>query len=270
MTVEPDFPLHGRLNEALTKARGPQRVPEGKGGHVFVDGQLYRILDIKSRIFGRAAFGYSVNEKELVHLCDHVDVGTLGFKGLRTTTISPLLKLTQLRMLSLWWVQKLADISPLAGMDLEVLVLDDIRNNQDIAAVGEIAGLRALTVSGAMHNDHKIASLLPLTQLDNLEELKFIAMKLDDDTLRPLAECPALRDAQLANTYPTEDYAYLTAKRPDLRSTALAAYQPAGQGKEVMVTGRRKPFLHLEKDAERLAKYQAKWDALVAGFAADA
>ncbi|MEM8539250.1 MAG: hypothetical protein AAGF56_15480, partial [Pseudomonadota bacterium] len=240
MAVDPEFPQHDRLDDALTKACGPATIPEGKGGHVFVDGQLLRILDIQKPIVGRGAFGYSVNEKELIHLCDHVDVGVLGFKGLRTTTIAPLEKMTQLRMLSLWWVQKLADIAPLAKLPLEVLVLDEIRNNKSIDAVGEIASLRALTISGAMDSDHKIASLAPLLQLPRLEELRFIAMKLEDDTLRPLADCKALRDLWLANTYPTEDYAYLTAKRPEIRCNAFAAYQPHSRGKEVMVTGRRK------------------------------
>lgn len=102
MTAEPKFTCQAALDDALTAARGHATVPEGKGGYVFVDGTLHRILDISDPIKGAGAFGYSVNETELAHLCAHVDVTALGFKGLRTTTLAPLCQMTRLTGLSLW------------------------------------------------------------------------------------------------------------------------------------------------------------------------
>ncbi|EBA13426.1 hypothetical protein [Roseobacter sp. CCS2] len=271
MTVEPDFPIHAQLNQALGIACGPARVPEGKGGHVYVDGTLHRILDIKRRLKGTAAYAFSVNEKELIHMCAHLDVAVLGFKGLRTTTIAPLQDLRRLRNLSLWWVQKLADLSPLSDLMLAALVLDGIRNANDITPISAIKTLRALTIAGGINSDQKINTLEPLTKLPHLRELRMMAIKLDDDSLRPLARCGALRDLNLPSTFPTEDYAYLRAKRPDLRCMTLAAHQKASyvsEGKNIMVTGRRKPFLSSTKDVARLAKYEAQFNALVVKYQA--
>lgn len=271
MTAEPKFTLISDLGLTLSNARGPARVPEGKGGHVFVDGQLHRILDLTTMLKGKAAFAYSVNEKELIHMCAHLDVKALGFKGLRTTTIAPLLQLARLDMLSLWWVQKLADLTPLSGMKLQSLVLDDIRYANDIRPVAAIQDLRALTIAGGMNSTQLVNSLQPLSDLPKLTELWTVAIKLGDDSLRPLVKCAALRDLNLPNTFPTEEYAYLRAKRSDIRCTALAAYQKSGfvsDGKDVMVTGRRKPFLSTKRDAERLAKYQTAFDGMVAAYQA--
>lgn len=267
MAAAPKFKHLAALSDALTAARGMARVPEGKGGYVFVDGQLHRILDIKEPISGHGAFGYSVNEKELAHLCDHLSVGALGFKGLRTTTIAPLQKLTGLRKLSLWWVQKLADLSPLATLPLQALELDDIRYAHDISPLAQMPTLRALVIAGGMNSTQQIDTLIPLTKLPELCELRMMSLRLGDDSLRALVACPALRDLHLPNTFATEDYAYLRAKRPELRCEALCAYQTSDRAvfadKNVMVTGRRKPFLNARKDAARLAKYQAQFDALL-------
>ncbi|MEJ8562971.1 hypothetical protein QTO30_18300 [Yoonia sp. GPGPB17] len=240
MTAEPEFKTHAKLSLALDAACGPARVPEGKGGHVFVDGTLHRILDIKQTLTGDAAFGYSVNEKELTHLCTCVDVKALSFKGLRTTTLEPLRQMPRLNLLNLWWVQKLADLSPLAGMHLRYLVLDDIRYANDIEPVGKVIGLETLTLVSGMNSTQLIDTLEPLCALPNLRELSLMSLKLGDDSLRPLVGCMALHDLSLPNTFPTEEYAYLRAKRPDIRCASLAPYQRAGyvaDGKDVMVTG---------------------------------
>ncbi len=269
MAVEPQFTRQARLNDALTAARGQATVPEGKGGHVFVDGTLHRILDISDLIKGSGAFAYSVNENELAHLCAHVDVTALGFNGLRTTTLAPLRQMKGLTGLGLWWVQKLSNLSPLADLCLDCLVLDDLRYANDITPLAQIKKLRALAISGGMNTTQQINTLEPLTHLRHLRELRLTAIKLGDDSLRPLAHCAALTDLSLPNTFPTEDYAYLRAKCPDLRCKDLVAYQSTGsisRSNEVMVTGRRKPFLNLKKDEKRLANYQQKFDALVAGL----
>lgn len=166
-------------------------------------------------------------------------------------------------------MQKLSDLSPLGALGLECLVLDDLRYATDIAPLAQIQQLRALAISGGMSTTQLIDTLEPLTQLPNLRELRLTAIKLGDDSLRPLARCTALTDLSLPNTFPTEEYAYLRAKCSDLRCKDLVAYQSTGsisRSNEVMVTRRRKPFLNRKKDEKRLAGYQQKFDALVASF----
>ncbi len=269
MMAEPQFPLLAELAADSDKASGPATVPEGKGGFVFVDGALHRIRDITRKIEGHAAFGLSVNEAELAQLCAQVDVAYLGFKGLRTTTIAPLARIKRLRRLQLWWVQKLADLSPLAGLPLDALVLDDLRYCNDIAVLAQMPTLQALTISGGMNTTQVIETLEPLTTLPDLRELRLVALKLADDSLRPLVRCKALTDLWLPNTLDVSEYAYLAAMRPDIRANALAAYQVMGHkigGKDVMVTGRRRPFLNSKTDGAKMATYQARFDEIVADF----
>jgi len=248
-------------------------VPEGKGGHVFVDGTLHRIKDLDAPLRGEGAFAFSVNEAELAQLCEHVDVAFLGFKGLRTTTLAPLTRMKRLRRLQLWWVQKLADLLPLAELPLEVLILDDLRYANDITPVAKIAGLKALMLSGGMSTTQVIDTLEPLTKLPKLQELRLVALKLGNDTLRPLERCMALTDLWLPNTFDVSEYAYLAAKRPDLRSNALRPYEVLEHrvnGKDVMVTGKRRPFLNSKTDSDKIAKYQVQFEALVEDFRNDA
>ncbi|MEM9787356.1 MAG: hypothetical protein AAF801_12695 [Pseudomonadota bacterium] len=269
MSAEPQFPLLAGLGADVAKARSAEAVPEGKGGFVFVDGKRHRILDLSEKMVADSAFAFSVNEKELVHLCAHIDVIYLGFKGLRTTTIAPIATMTRLRRLDLWWVQKLADLTPLSGLLLDVLTLDDIRYANDISALADIHTLKALKIAGGMSTTQHINTLEPLTALPDLRELQLEALKLGDDSLRPLERCKALTDLWLPNTLDVAEYAYLAAMRPDIRSNALAAYQVLGHkigGKDIMVTGKRRPFLNSKVDAAKMAKYQARFDALVAGF----
>ncbi|MDX8350781.1 hypothetical protein [Cognatiyoonia sp. IB215182] len=270
---EPSFPLLGQLADDAEGASGTATVPEGKGGHVFVDGTLHRIKDLDAPIKGDGAFAFSVNEAELAQLCEFVDVAFLGFKGLRTTTLAPLTQMKRLCRLQLWWVQKLADLSPLAELPLEGLILDDLRYANDISPLARIAGLKALILSGGMNSTQVIDTLEPLTDLPELRELRLVALKLGDDTLRPLERCKALTDLWLPNTFDVSEYAYLAAKRPDLRSNALRPYEILAHrmsGKDVMVTGKRRPFLNSKTDGDKMAKYQAQFEALVAEFRGDA
>ena len=273
MAVEPQFPLLAELAADSDKATGPATVPEGQGGFVFVDGTLHRIRDLTANIEGHAAFGLSVNEAELAQRCAHVDVAYLGFKGLRTTTIAPLARMKRLRGLQLWWVQKLADLSPLAELPLDALVLDDLRYCNDIAVLAQMPTLQALTISGGMNTTQVIDTLEPLTELPDLRELRLVALKLGDDSLRPLARCKALTDLWLPNTLDVSEFAYLAAMRPDIRANALSAYQVMGHkigGKDVMVTGRRRPFLNSKTDGEKMNTYQTRFDALVDRFRKEA
>jgi hypothetical protein len=269
MTANPEFKRHAALSVELTGARGNATVPEGQGGHVFVDGTLFRIKELTSVIHAKAAFAYGVNEKELEQLCATVDVAVLGFEGLRTTTIAPIAQMPRLRGLDLSWVQKLADIRPLAGMPLTVLRLDDIRHLHDLGPLAGLPKLAALSIEGGMNSTQKVETLAPLQELPALRELRLTSLQTDRDGLRPLAQCDALQELHLPNNFDTADYAFLRAKCPDLRSNALCAVQyldHASFGKDCMVTGRRKPFLNTKTDGARIAKYEAAFDALIDGF----
>jgi len=270
---KPSFTALDAAQEQILASQADKRPPEGKGGHVHVDGVLYRILDIADPITGDAAYVISANEKELRHLCDHLDVAMIGLYHLRTKTIAPLVKLARLRHVYMNWVQQLSDIAPLASLPLGTLWLEDATKITDISPLAQITSLQGVVISGGMNSTQRVATLEPLAALPDLSELWLAAIKVADDTIWPLAACPALKNLNLPNTFETTEYARLHARRPDIKCTSLAAYQVMERGyggKDIMVTGKRKPFLNAKEDAARIEKYQAQWDALVADFATQA
>jgi len=68
--------------------------------------------------------------------------------------------------------------------------------------------------------------------------------------------------------FPTEDYAYLSVKRPDIKCDAFVPFirRDMFGDKDTMIVGFRKPFLNSKKDAARIAKYVQQFEALQARF----
>ena len=98
---------------------------------------------------------------------------------------------------------------------------------------------------------------------------------VDDRTFPAL--CARLRVASLAfyemrvsDLGPLADYAYLAARLPQVECDMFAPFVPLGQaigGSDVMVVGKRKPFLNASRDADRLARYVRDFERLQSGFA---
>lgn len=267
MTDKPDFPLHDAFCAEISAAISPVGVNAPKG-ILHVDGALHPIDRIDSPVSGRAGFAYSVNQAQLDRIGRFVDVEALAFKGMRVTDLSPLAALPRLQRLQLWWVQKLTRLDGLRDMALDVLLLEDYKNASDLTPLASLGGLRALTLRGGIWNKQPCDGLAPLVGLP-LGELQIGGLVLADGDLRRLAEIETLRDLWLSYGYPVESYAWLHAQRPDLRCEAFQPYLDvphAHDGKTIMVMGKRKPMLDPKKDAKRLAKYVADWEALVEGF----
>lgn len=79
-------------------------------------------------------------------------------------------------------------------------------------------------------------------------------------------DCPS-------NLYSTEDLARLVAARPDLQGYALRPFikfdRDSSDIKDVLICGRRKPFLFSIKDHDRIEKYTANFERLVEEYRAE-
>lgn len=267
MIADPRFPLLEKLHADIRAAGTDVSLAEDvKEGAVIVDGVLHPLASLKAPVSGAAAYAFGVGEPALNTLCDLVDVEALGFKGLRTTDLSPFQRMPRLRRLDLCWVQKASDVSPLADLkQLRVLRLDDVAKAHDLSPLSELQKLNALYVGGNMWKDQVVETLEPLSRIIALKELQLGAVKTLEGGLRPLARCRSLTDLGLSVKFDVEDYAYLKAKLPGVRSNAFQAWRPCRpiDDKDAMVVGKRKPFLNQAKDAARLRRYEQAFEALV-------
>ena len=92
--------------------------------------------------------------------------------------------------------------------------------------------------------------------------------------LRPLAGLNRLKALLLSNQFVTTDYACLAVHLAQTDCAQFAAYEDLASetgGKNVMATGRRKPFLNSRdaKDQKRLDRYLRDFEALKAEFRAE-
>ena len=224
-----------------------------------VDGVVHSVKDLREPITGEGAWVGGVNHKTFPHLCRFLRVEHLVFYEMRVPDLEPLLQLPDLRELKIEWNTKVTDIAPLAELrGLRVLELMDVPKVRDLSPVSELRDLVAFSFAGGIWNKNRAATLEPLAALPRLEELVLNSLKVESDGLRPLARCRALKRLELSNQFETADYAYLSVHLPDTECTMFAPWVDVGKSDlgDVMVVGKRKPFLNSETDGARIKKYE--------------
>jgi hypothetical protein len=207
------------------------------------------------------------------------------FKGLhfwkcpRIEDFGPLETLPGLTHVSIYWNQrasKLWDLSQtpkLRGLEFEdftrLVGLDDLR---------KAVALDELSFGDKVWVKEVVPSLEALRGVPSLRSLSFAVRKIEDGRIQPLAalshlemlECPT-------NLFTTEQLAWLRSRLPDnAKGRVLAPVQQLrtplpGQGpsRDVLVMGKRKPFLNSQVDAARVQRYVDDYWKLVARFRAD-
>jgi len=227
-----------------------------------------------AKFSAKRAYIIGVNDKSFDRVCCALSTDVVSFYEMRVTDISSLAKISGLRRLSINWNSKLADLSPLTFLSqLDALALIDTSKASDLSPVAALKKLRAFEFSGSptLSSKNTAESLRPLGELKALEELRLKNLKVVNGGLQPLAACSSLKRLSVANTFPTEDYAFLAAKLPKVSCRHFAATVPVdgnaiGEGIDTMVVGKRKPFLSSSKDADRIHKYETQFEKLKAKY----
>jgi hypothetical protein len=73
----------------------------------------------------------------------------------------------------------------------------------------------------------------------------------------------------VSNQFPTEDYAYLAVELPNVICEMFQPYIKLNQkinDLDIMVTGKRKPFLNSKADTDRILKYEKAFEKLKKKF----
>jgi len=214
------------------------------------------------------AFG--VNQKALEVICRRSKARSMYIKGMTATDLAPMAELNRLKSLRIYWANKFSDASAIGTLKgLKSLMISDTMRWHDLSNL-EGLNVTDLELSGGMNNESKYETLAPLSTLGNLETLNLTHFKVSSGGLRPLAKCSSLKELTLDCRFPTEDYAYLSVHLPKVKCDAFSPFiKLEGRGiggKDVLVVGSRKPYLHSGKDATRLAKYVAKFEAMQEEF----
>jgi hypothetical protein len=236
---------------------------------LIVDGALHRTKSLSRQVSGDAAYGVGLGDRDLAKVATEVDVELLHLYELRARDLAVLQGMPRLRHLKVHWNTKLTDLSGLATLShLETLVLVDTPKVHDLAPLQALERLAALEYSGGIWNKQRAASLEPVASLPVLEELILTNLAVESGGLRPLARCRSLKTLTLSNQFETEDYAYLSVALPDVRCNAFQPWirAPLADGRDTMITGRRKPFLNSMTDGDRIATYEAAFRKLQARF----
>ncbi|PGK51736.1 internalin [Priestia megaterium] len=207
---------------------------------------------------------YWVNQKEFDSIISLINPRHLYVYGVQIPDLSSLECLADVETICLQWNTKastLWDVSQ--NTRLRKLGVEDFKHLVDISVLSDCFWLDELTLAGGVvSNTLKLDNLSPLSALVNLKTLGLNNIRVKDESLSPLQHLKTLKELHISNQFPTEEYAKLSVH---LRKTTCDLFQPYKKllqhinGKDVMVTGKRKPFLNSVADVSKLEKYASQF-----------
>lgn len=209
---------------------------------------------------------YTVNQKEINAILNLVNPKLLHIYEMRVEDLSVISSLTNVEVLGLEWNTKANSLWDLTNnTSLKSLSIKDFSKLNDISPLQNNKSLEILDLSGGISNSLKLNSLEPLRSISNLKYLGLSNIKVLDESLQPISEIKGLQELDISNQFPTEEYAKLSVKLPNTKCNHFQPYinltSPLGD-KDVMVVGKRKPFLNSKVDVKRLQKYEEQFKAL--------
>lgn len=241
---------------------------------VVTDSGVRPLSDIQDPIEEPRAYVVGLSQKHFELACDVLrDVRWVHFYEMRVGELEPIAGLRSLRHLAIRWNTKVSSLEPLRSLErLRTLVIEDTPKVRDLDPIGDLASLEALEFSGGMWNAQRPESLEPLGRLRTIEALRLFNVKVGTDGLRPLERLKTLRTLEVSNQFDTADYAFLSVRLPNTVCSMFAPFVRrdfSGRvgDQDVMVVGKGKPFLNSTTDAQRLAGYVRRFEALQRGFA---
>ncbi|MHA6484103.1 leucine-rich repeat domain-containing protein [Paenibacillus sp. strain BS8-2] len=213
---------------------------------------------------------YSFNQKQLEKEIQNFNVKSITFYEFRVEDLSPLESLVNVENLSLTWNTKAIGLWN-TGMNtqLKQLTLSDFSKLKSIEQLRLGKSLEVLELSGGIWNTLKIDSLKPLSELERLMQLTLTNIKVNDQSLEPLLNLSHLEVLVLSNQFPVEEYAKLSVGLPETECELFKPYtmlvSPI-EDKDVMITGKGKPFLNSITDAIKIKSFETKFQKLQEQF----
>ncbi|CRK84579.1 leucine-rich repeat domain-containing protein [Neobacillus massiliamazoniensis] len=190
---------------------------------------------------------YTVNQKEFDLIINSINPKTLYIYEMRVEDLSALERLENVEKLYLCWnpkATKLWDMSK--NPNLKYLSIEDFKRLNQIDPIESCSYLEELNLSGGIWNTLIINTLSPIKNLQSLKILGLSNIKLKDESLEPISYLKNLLELELSNQFPTEEFARLSVVLPQTKCEYFQPFVKLNDpidGKDIMVIGKRKPFL---------------------------
>jgi Leucine-rich repeat (LRR) protein len=210
------------------------------------------------------------NEKQLQQILSLTSPEFVNIYQILAKDLSILETLSKAETIVLRWNSKSHELWNMScNKRLKALVIEDFQKISNINTISNARNLEYLVLEGGMWKPLKIDSLNPLSGLTKLQFLRLANMHVKKDGVIPISNLTNLKELDLSNQFETSDYAYLAAKLFDTKCDYFKPYIKLSRaigGRDVMVIGKRKPFLNFEHDNIKIEKYVHEFDDMVKGF----
>lgn len=190
--------------------------------------------------------------------------------------LTPLEDLSGLRMVSFYWNQRSTRLWNLSCTPhLTALRVEDFTRFHRLDDLLSGHALKELILGDAVWSKTTFETLEPLASLTGLLSLSLLPKRIDDGRIQPLGSLTNLEKLLIPfNLFTTEQIAWLRARLPEtLESDALNALLPLttpfevdGKLLDVLLVGKRKPWLNSELDAARIQKHVSRFEEMVTSF----
>jgi len=190
------------------------------------------------------------------------------FKNKLVEDFSPLSSLTKVRHISFFHnqrVTKLWDMS--SNRNLEGLSIDDFSRLHSLDGIQTAPQLKHLHFGDRVWLTSTLNDLIPLTET-RLVSFSFFGKNIVKNDISIYTKMLKLKFLDFPpKFYTTEQLAQIVASRPDISGNALVPYikfdDELSNGEDVLICGKRKPFLNSKKDAVKIKAYADQFYQLV-------
>lgn len=194
----------------------------------------------------------------------------------RLEDLTPLEDLPELRMVSFYWNQRSPRLWNLTRTPkVTALRFEDFTRLHRLDDLSAGKALTELAFGDAVWSKSTFETLDPLAALAGLRSLSLHPKRIDDGRVQPLGVLTGLMKLSIpTNLFTTQQIAWLRARLPEsVESNALSALlrlkKPLdldGKSRDVLLIGKRKPFLNSNLDAARINKHVQAFERMVTTF----
>lgn len=184
-------------------------------------------------------------------------------------------QLTNVEYLIFFWNQRSTHLWDLSkNPHLKGISFDDFTRMHTLEEIPLAPELEELYFGDKVWNKYVLETLKPLCYVQKLNNLVFSAKKIDDNDVTHLAKICSLRKLEFPpRLFTTEQVAWLTANVKNVNSSVLAPYLKlkhpldySEKKEDILVIGKRKPFLNSHQDKTRIERYEKEFFNLVAKY----
>lgn len=197
----------------------------------------------------------------------------------RIEDLTPLEDLSGVRMVSFYWNQRATRLWNLARTPhLAALRVEDFSRFHRLDDLVAGHALEELVLGDAVWSKTTFETLEPLASLTGLLKLSLLPKRIDDGRIQPLGSLTNLESLRIPfNLFTTEQIAWLRARLPEtVESEALNAvltlttpFEDDDKLRDVLLIGKRKPWLNSDLDAARIRKHIVRFEEMVTRFRND-